>query len=156
MAVIHQLGDAPRRALGPRREPRPLTEERSTCALTAAPDAPAHGRAWLRADLGSDLDEGERDRALLLLSELITNAVRHADAREDGQVAVEGWRYDRRLRVEVRDGGSGHSQPAVAVHPDARGGFGLMLVECLSDDWGWTHSDGGTVVWFELATASQS
>jgi anti-sigma regulatory factor (Ser/Thr protein kinase) len=82
---------------------------------------------------------------LLLTSELVTNAYRHA--RSDTRVSV---RYDRRTaRLEVRDVGPGEPQlrPLDADRVDGRG---LQIVDALADRWGYRSNDAGTTVWFEL------
>ncbi len=85
------------------------------------------------------------DLVLLLTSELVTNAYRHA--RSDTRVSV---RYDEdRVRVEVTDKGEGKVQlrPLDSNRNDGRG---LQIVDALAERWG-HHADGeGNVVWFEL------
>jgi anti-sigma regulatory factor (Ser/Thr protein kinase) len=83
--------------------------------------------------------------AELLVSELVTNAVRHAGTT----VEVTALVHDHRLRVEVHDEGEGEPQverPGTAT----MGGRGLMIVESVAEDWGWTEDGDGKVVWFEL------
>jgi anti-sigma regulatory factor (Ser/Thr protein kinase) len=89
------------------------------------------------------------ERVLLLTSELVTNAYRHA--RSDTRLLVRC--DDDRVRVEVRDTGPGDVKlrPLDANRTDGRG---LHIVDSLSDRWG-HHSDRhGTVVWFELVQRS--
>ncbi|MDA8285682.1 MAG: ATP-binding protein [Actinomycetota bacterium] len=83
--------------------------------------------------------------AVLLTSEVATNAVRHA--RTDFQVTLE--RRSRELLVKVRDG-----SPAVpkALDPplDSEGGRGLSMVRILSSRWGSSTRVDGKLVWFAV------
>jgi anti-sigma regulatory factor (Ser/Thr protein kinase) len=89
------------------------------------------------------------DLALLLTSELVTNAYRHAGTGTRVTVGVD----DDRVRVEVRDVGSG--KPELRPHDTSRvDGRGLQIVDALSDRWGYESNDGGTSVWFELVHSS--
>jgi len=86
------------------------------------------------------------DSALLLVSELVTNAVLHARSRFELVVRLDG----ERLRVEVHD--ESGAQPTRKHYAVSAGtGRGLMLVERLADRWGVDSSGGaGKRVWFEL------
>jgi len=94
------------------------------------------------------LDREMTDTALLLVSELVTNAIRH------GTPPVRlSLRLDRdRLRVEVTD-----SSPALPEltrpEPDQIGGRGLQIVQLLAARWGASSSSRrlGKTVWFELS-----
>ena len=92
----------------------------------------------------------ERDRcddALLLTSELVTNAVLHGRS----EVCVEILRAsDGRVRVAVHDENSRHPMPVAQDH-DALDGRGLALVEALADEWGVDERPMGKAVWFELS-----
>ena len=85
--------------------------------------------------------------ALLLTSELATNALLHA--RTEFQVTARYWE-GKRLRVEVLDGNSRRPTPAV-IRPDATSGRGLNVVRALASSWGVEDHIDGKVVWFELA-----
>lgn len=80
----------------------------------------------------------------LLVSELVTNVIRHTEAGE-GELRLQ--EDDRRLRVEVEDRGPG--VPDTPVNPNRRAGrgFGLALVEHFADRWG---VRGRNCVWFEM------
>ena len=93
---------------------------------------------------GHDEDVGEV--AVLLTSELVTNALVHAGggARVSVDVAPE------RVHVEVADAQPGPVAPA-AWSESATSGRGLALVEALASAWGVRPADGGKVVWFDLA-----
>jgi DNA-binding NarL/FixJ family response regulator len=111
------------------------------CDLTSGREA----RRFLEETLTSwGLDE-LLDEALLLASELVNNAVVHAQSSVDLSVtATQG-----RLRVEVTDQGAGALRLKEA-DMGATGGRGLFLVESLSRSWG-TSADGDRkAVWFEL------
>jgi anti-anti-sigma factor len=87
------------------------------------------------------------DRAVLLVSELVTNAVVHA--RTDLRLRVE-LRGDL-LHLAVRDGSPWQLRPATIPDPEAEGGRGLWLVDQLARSWGVNrHPDGGKVVWCTL------
>jgi anti-sigma regulatory factor (Ser/Thr protein kinase) len=91
-----------------------------------------------------------RHRVALVLSELIANAVQHGGAGPDEVVEVRMSLSSDRLRVEVIDPGWGAIEPPQRVqHPD--GGYGLLLVAHLADEWGREATDtGGSLAWFEL------
>ncbi len=113
-------------------------------ALTSGPHAPARARREV-ARLGVG---GARAGDLaLLVSEVVTNAVRHGGAYDDEHVVVELVASRGRVQVRVLDGGRG--RPARRRPGGTRdGGWGLNLVEALSDTWGAAPGE----VWFELTT----
>lgn len=85
------------------------------------------------------------DAALLLVSEVVTNAVVHANSEADLRVCHVG----SRVRIEVVDSSSAAPQVKEAEE-EATGGRGMALVEVLSLDWGIDQVHGGKRVWFEL------
>ena len=95
--------------------------------------------------------------AILLASELVTNAIRHAGT-DDILVRLEWAGGTAPVRVEVHDHSPDlPSQPAAGrrgAEPDplALSGRGLALVEVCADDWGVQVADDGKAVWFELDT----
>ena len=85
----------------------------------------------------------------LLVTELVTNGVRHASER--GPVTVVVHVGDERVRVEVSDCGRGFSPPEAPMpHADGSGGWGLQLVDRVASSWG-VQIAAVTCVWFELA-----
>ena len=91
------------------------------------------------------------DSALLLLSELVTNSVRHSNAPSAEGVIVRLRLTRAMLRLEVED--SGHDGVIAIRPPDQQngGGFGLNIVQTLSDCWGIERSaHSGTRVWAQL------
>ncbi|MBB2901224.1 two-component sensor histidine kinase [Kineococcus radiotolerans] len=101
---------------------------------------------WVAA---AQLDEDVVESALLLASEVITNAVVHGD----GMVQVDVGRVEGpSLRVEVSDDGGG--MPLIgAQRTDAESGRGMAMVELLSSRWGTDLAVGplGKTVWFEVS-----
>ncbi len=88
------------------------------------------------------LDPAALDRALLITSELVTNALRHGE----GAIELRIGRAGDRLRLEVVDQGNG--VPAIRAEAGDEGGWGLRIVEELSQRWG--CFEGTTHVWAEL------
>jgi len=121
------------------------------------PGRPEHvreARAFVAKALG-ELHPG-RDNAVLLTSELVTNAVMHSGShRHGGTVTVVVAESDDGVRVEVADAGSDLSAPVVRGDIYASDGHGLFLVQTLADQWGYVRDNSGTTVWFWLgATAT--
>jgi anti-sigma regulatory factor (Ser/Thr protein kinase) len=118
--------------------------------------APTAARDARRAVAGGGLVSGEQEATLLLLvSELVSNSVRHAGLGEDERIRLRA-RCDRDCTyVEVCDAGRSGRVPAKRAHQDALepGGLGLMLVDEMADRWGVACTDHETCVWFELACA---
>jgi anti-sigma regulatory factor (Ser/Thr protein kinase) len=85
----------------------------------------------------------------LLVSELVTNSVRHAGLGSQDTIRLEVSVTDTALRVEVRDPGDGFMPRTPAPDADRTGGWGLYLVEQLADRWG-VDTRSGTRVWFEV------
>ncbi|MFG3253425.1 ATP-binding protein [Streptomyces sp. NPDC048172] len=105
-------------------------------------------RAMLRSLLDA-WDEGEAaDTAELLLSELVTNAVR-APAPRDRQVEFTARAAEGALRLEVADAGDGRPEPREAGETD-ESGRGLFLIAALTERWGVSERAVGKTVWCEL------
>ena len=112
--------------------------------------APAVVRAHLGELLRDRLGEDDVGDVVVLASEVVTNAVRHAGASEDETIVVHVAIAAEVVRVEVCDQGPGFEPPAVLRPRAEGGGNGLILVDRLSSSWG-VAGDDGTCVWFELA-----
>lgn len=87
-----------------------------------------------------------RHVAELLISELVTNAVRYGE----GQIHVTVRSQDGTLRFEVEDQGPAASLRARLPHDGEEGGRGLHLVSLLSSRWGSVPTATGKAIWFEL------
>jgi anti-sigma regulatory factor (Ser/Thr protein kinase) len=110
------------------------------------PEVPAARR--FAAGVVRDCGGVPTDDLLLVVSELVTNAVRHGSGAMEVRVAVDG----NQARVEVLDdGGSAVPDMAVLPPPEATGGRGLHLVRCASRAWGSGFDrHGRTLVWAEV------
>ncbi len=94
-------------------------------------------------------DDDRRADLLLLVSELVTNSVRHAGLGADDRIALRASVEAGVLRIEVSDRGPGFRWTYTGRPPPGRsGGRGVWLVAELSDRWG--IRDGPTTVWFEF------
>lgn len=95
------------------------------------------------------------DTAVLLTSEIVTNAVVHSDSRcAGGTVVLVVTEISGGLRIEVADNGSDLSTPMVKGDVYASDGHGLYLVQALADQWGYVRDETGTTVWFWLSAAA--
>jgi anti-sigma regulatory factor (Ser/Thr protein kinase) len=117
--------------------------------LALPPDVPAVrlARQATRDTLAAwKLGHLEED-AVLLVSELVTNAVRHA--RDTGGIGLELANEDGCLRVEVQDGDP-HWGPMNRPADGDESGFGFLVVDSLADRWGLRRVCAGKAVWVEL------
>jgi anti-sigma regulatory factor (Ser/Thr protein kinase) len=122
------------------------------CTLNGGIFAPANARRVLDR-FAPEIEQRRLEHARLLVSELVTNSVRHAGAGPGEPIELHLTFSADRLHVDVHDHGHGFD-PAVACRPPSRtrnGGRGLFLVDQLADQWGVTNGDG-THVWFELTS----
>jgi anti-sigma regulatory factor (Ser/Thr protein kinase) len=92
--------------------------------------------------------------AALVLSELLSNAIRHARPLPGALVQVSWALGDGSLTVSVRDGGSRTHPHAEHPSPSSEGGRGLAIVECLASTWGVQDSTGGVTVWAILPASA--
>ena len=98
-------------------------------------------------------DAGLTDSLRLVVSEVVTNSIRHGQAGADGCVEVKVKASRERLRLEIVDDGPGFYPDARRGRADEPGGWGLFLVDSLADRWGVDGSEG-TRVWLEMKLAA--
>jgi anti-sigma regulatory factor (Ser/Thr protein kinase) len=113
--------------------------------------APAMARRAVEERVDHGYDEEQTGTLLLLVTELVTNAVLHAGA-PGSPVLLRVTTSPRHLRVEVHDRGPGFEMRKPKPRGSS-GGYGLFLVERMSDRWGVQRNDT-TYVWFELDRSS--
>ena len=107
-------------------------------------EAPAQARDAL-TQLEPSLPEHVIPDMTLLVSELITNSVKYGG---EGPVRLEISQSEERIRTEIVDQGVGFTPVERDGDLSRVGGWGLHLVEELTDDWG--AYEGSTHVWFEI------
>ncbi|CAL9512161.1 hypothetical protein SUDANB145_03639 [Streptomyces sp. enrichment culture] len=119
----------------------------------AEPERIGTARRHLRDLLYDWPSEDQRDSAVLLLSETLTNVLVHTDADALMVAEVTGDPGGRRIRVEVSDAGQDlpHKRSPGEM---ASSGRGLMLIEMLADEWGVTPRGEGKSIWFDLYEGS--
>jgi anti-anti-sigma regulatory factor len=88
-----------------------------------------------------------RDPARLVMTELVSNAVRHARTALEISLA---WQPDA-IHLSVRDHNPAPPRPGGPVAPTVEGGRGLLVVDLLARAWGTTPTRDGKVVWASLA-----
>ncbi|MGV9244379.1 ATP-binding protein [Streptomyces sp. NPDC003710] len=128
--------------------------------LEVRPDPAEVGRArrWARSRLagsGIGADEPLAETLILLVSELVTNAVVHTGCPAVLRLLLTGVRDDSSgapagtVRLEVADTSA---RPPVPRHArgDETGGRGLELVDGLADRWGWDPEGPGKRIWCEV------
>jgi anti-sigma regulatory factor (Ser/Thr protein kinase) len=126
-----------------------MNPEGTTVRLPATARAPAEARRAV-ARFGHALDERELQALRLLVSELVTNSVRHAGLDPDDHIDLHVAVAAEGVRVSVTDpGGRFEARPQQRPRSGQPSGWGLFLVQRLADRWG-VHTDGQTRVWFEL------
>ena len=123
-----------------------MTIRRFRGGVTAARCA----RRVVREELQGALPRRRLADVELIVSELATNSVRHAGCDEAGEIAVEAAVEADRVRVALSDAGGGFEAhtPAPPGNGSA-GGYGLVLLDRLSDRWG-VQRENGFSVWFEV------
>jgi anti-sigma regulatory factor (Ser/Thr protein kinase) len=121
-------------------------EDGLSLRINRGPNAAAKARrslTTLRGELNGQLMETLR----LLVTELVTNSVRHARA---DTVLLRVLVDKSAVRTEVTDAGPGFDPAEVRSLSSDRTGWGLFLVEHLATRWGVNRDADGTRVWFEL------
>jgi len=112
--------------------------------LPRSVEASGRARQLLTAWVGGELEPEQLDRAKLVVSELINNAVLHGEGSIEFQVDLD----EHRLQIEVIDEGGGFEHEMREVPFEELSGRGLAIVEAVTSRWG-IH-EGTTHVWAEF------
>ena len=107
-----------------------------------------HAFADQMADVGV-ADEARED-AMLVLSELVSNAVKHAAPLPSGEIAVRWSVQADVLHIEITDGGASTRPHVGTAAVSSLGGRGLDIVRTVSTHWGVTEGAGSVTVWAEV------
>lgn len=114
------------------------------------------GSAAVARDIVRDLvnragiDGMRADDAVLVVSELVGNSVRHSRPRGDGSVLLRWQLTPSELRIEVGDGGGTGFPRLRHAEPTATSGRGLAIVDRLARSWGAREDADGVTVWVVL------
>jgi anti-anti-sigma factor len=152
-AVFRLSGAEPdMRFAGPpaQESPEPDYAERVELELAVGEGAPRKARLEVREATAEKLSPSDSEVAVLLVSELVTNAVVHPAQRDGDSIGLRISADEGRARVEVADSGSGFDPTAPRRKDKTAGGRGLMIVERGAVRWG-TSRDDRFRVWFELS-----
>jgi anti-sigma regulatory factor (Ser/Thr protein kinase) len=122
---------------------RPLRE---SWTVWRVPQAVGHARRFTRRTLRSWGVTADMDAALLVVSELVTNALVHTE----GQVRLDITLVNDRLRLAVADASPRTPAKPTSIGWEATGGRGILLVEAVSAAWGTLPVSGGKQVWAEF------
>jgi anti-sigma regulatory factor (Ser/Thr protein kinase) len=126
---------------------RPAVRHSRRIPLTAGPAAAAAARSQVQAAIRAWDVPVDPAVAVLLASELVTNAITHTHS---GTILVALTCGQGELRVDVHD--TSVAEPALVDAPaDAESGRGLLLVHDLSAEWGWYRTTAGKAVYFTLS-----
>jgi anti-sigma regulatory factor (Ser/Thr protein kinase) len=107
----------------------------------ASPGAVREARAFLQSAMAGRVDPEIERELTVVLSELASNAVRHAQTPFEVVVTTNG-----QVRIEVQDGST---EAPVPKAPSGEGGWGLVVVDRICDRWGVDISDEQKCVWCE-------
>ena len=120
--------------------------------LPAGAVAPAYARA-LVGGLRDRVADVVLDDLTLLVSEVVTNCVRHAALGPGDTIQLRLRATGTSVRLDITDPGPGFEHDPSPQDPVRPGGWGLFIVEQLADRWG-VARDAGTRVWFEIDAGS--
>lgn len=113
--------------------------------------APGQARSHVLAQLQGRTTAAAAFDAALIVSELVTNSVLHADVGQGQAVILELATLDDRIWLSVTDAGSSLEPRMLPESRTTPGGFGLRLVNDMSYAWGVQRDAAGrTRVWCEL------
>ncbi|HET6867160.1 MAG TPA: ATP-binding protein [Solirubrobacteraceae bacterium] len=118
---------------------------RALYKIEPQPEGPAQARRIIADELAGRLSAPALDDVKLMVSELVTNGIVHGSTEPDEPVMLD-LLVNGNVRCRVLDHGRGF---ATGPSSDEAGGWGLQVVEQLSDRWGMQCSPQQTEVWFE-------
>ena len=122
---------------------RPLREG---WTVWRVPEAVRHARRFTRRTMRSWGVDADSDAVLLVVSELVTNALVHTD----GPVRLDLTLINNRMRISVSDASARTPIKPTSIGWEATGGRGILLVEAMSAAWGSVPVSGGKQVWSEI------
>ncbi len=118
------------------------------------PEAPGAARDFVCSVAEAAFSDADlTDSLRLVVSEVMTNSIRHGQTGADGCVEVKVETGREGLRLEIVDSGPGFRPDPSPGRPDVPGGWGLFLVDSLADSWG-VDASNGTRVWLEMRPAA--
>ena len=123
--------------------------ERVVLELPVGDTAPRQARAEVREAIAGQLSQAQSEIAVLITSELVTNAVVHPQHQAGDSIGLRIGTSAGRVRVEVADSGRGFEPAELRPDDDAPGGRGLVIVDRGATRWGTSRNDRFSV-WFEL------
>ncbi|HVE99419.1 MAG TPA: ATP-binding protein [Mycobacteriales bacterium] len=123
-----------------------MQSRRAEIVLVPEAESARRARRFVRDVLRPVRHDIPLDSVLLVVSELVTNAVRHAS----GAPVLVVDAGPTRVRVEVRDREPSVPAPRPA-EPDEESGRGLLIVAAVADEWGVEPDGSGKAIWAELA-----
>jgi serine phosphatase RsbU (regulator of sigma subunit)/anti-sigma regulatory factor (Ser/Thr protein kinase) len=115
-------------------------------SLRPVPESSRHARRFVASVLAGDRWDTVRETAILLTSELVTNALLHTASTAEITVSLADD-----VTISVRDADTGPLFSRAPTGELAEGGRGMLLVNQMSDRWGTEHSRGRKTVWFSLS-----
>lgn len=124
----------------------PSVDDGLSLRLRGGPEAAARARRAL-SKLRADIDPPLMETLRLLVTELVSNSVRHARSET---VILKVLVGRTTVLTEVTDEGPGFDPAETGTPGSEDSGWGLFLVERLAHRWGVSQNEGATKVWFEL------
>ena len=118
---------------------------RALYKIEPEPEGPAKARRIIAEELASRVPASVLDDVTLMVSELVTNGIVHGSVKSEDPVVLD-LLVNGHIRCRVLDHGQGFAGGGRRQGP---GGWGLQVVEQLSDRWGMQYSPQQTEVWFE-------
>jgi anti-sigma regulatory factor (Ser/Thr protein kinase) len=125
--------------------------EGAEASIRIEPEAPGVARALVTRWLDGHVSAAVVGDACLVVSELVTNSLLHAEATAGAPVRLRAVLMPGVLRLEVADDGRGGDVAQRPPDRDGGGGFGLHIVASVGARWG-VENGHGTLVWCELDT----